>query len=155
MYIRDITYTDFNGEERTDTCCFHLTKAEVVDWLTTSGDYTLDKVVEKLVSSHNGKEIMNIFKDMIRRSYGVKSLDGKRFIKTKEVQDEFFESEAYSVLFMELVTDAAKAGEFFMGILPSDLSDEINKFMKDSENLPEEFKKYFGEKKPEAIEQKK
>ena len=73
-----------------------------------------------------GKEIpagSDIFKDLIIRAYGVKSLDGKRFIKNDEVRDEFVQSEAYSELFMELATNAESASEFINGIIPQQNTD--------------------------------
>lgn len=142
MLKKTITYEDYDGNERTEDFFFNLSKAEVVDWLTTSGGYTLDKVMEKLIKTENSKEIMEIFKDLIYRSYGEKSLDGRRFIKSKEVKDNFVETEAYSVLYMELIGDAQKASAFFNGIIPKDLAAEVNKIMADPDKLPPALKEY-------------
>lgn len=142
MLVKKITYTDFNGVERTEDFYFNLTKAEVVEWLTTSGNYTLDKVMEKLVRSEKVKDVMLIFKDLIYRAYGEKSMDGKRFIKNEEIKNEFMESEAYSVLFMEVVSDAKKAAEFLNGIVPADLGKAVDEMMQNPENLPPELRDY-------------
>lgn len=142
MLKKTITYEDYDGNQRTEDFYFNLSKAEVVDFLTTSGGYTLDKVVDKLVKSENAKEIMDIFKDLIYRSYGEKSLDGRRFIKTEEVKNNFIETEAYSVLYMELVADPKKAAEFFNGIIPKDMASEITKIMNNPSDLPPEAQKY-------------
>lgn len=142
MLKKTITYEDYDGNQRTEDFFFNLSKAEVVDWLTTSGGYTLDKVVEKLIKTENSKEIMEIFKDLIYKAYGEKSLDGRRFIKSKEVKDNFIETEAYSVLYMELIGDAQKASAFFNGIIPKDLAAEVNKIMADPDKLPPELKDY-------------
>lgn len=127
MLKKMITYTDYDGNKRTEEFLFNLSEAEVVEWLTTSGDYTLDKVVDKLTKERNNKELMNTFKDIIYRAYGEKSLDGRRFIKSKEVKDNFMETEAYSVLFMELVGDADKAVQFMKDILPKNLNEMVDK----------------------------
>ena len=132
MLKRTITYTDYNGESRTEDFYFNLNKAEIIEWLTTSSNYTLDVVVEKLIKTRNAKEIVNIFKDLIYRSYGEKSLDGRRFIKSKEVKDNFTETEAYAILFTELVSDAAKAADFFNAIIPADLAAEVEKTMNEN-----------------------
>lgn len=143
MLRRKITYTDFDGNERNDEFYFNLTKAEVIEWLTTSGDYTLDKVMDQLSKERNGKKIIEIFKDLIYRSYGEKSLDGRLFVKTDNVKQNFMASEAYSVLFTELVTDAKKAVEFINGIIPKDIAEEINNIMEaNPDGIPDDVKAY-------------
>lgn len=142
MLKKTITYEDYDGNTRTEDFFFNLSNAEIVDWLTTTGGYTLDKVMEKLIKTENSKDIMDIFKDLIYRSYGEKSLDGRRFIKSKEVKDNFIETEAFSVLYMELIGDAKKAAEFFNGIIPKDLAKEINELMSNPDNLPEDMRNY-------------
>lgn len=143
MYKRTITFTDYDGNERTEDHYFNMSKAEIIKWLTTSGDYTLDKVFEKIVAKRNGREIMQIFEDIIYQSYGEKSLDGRRFDKSEEVKRNFMETEAYSVLFTELVTDAKKASEFINNIIPRDLAEEIKKIMDEHKgNLPAEIADY-------------
>lgn len=143
MYKRTITFTDYDDVEREEDHYFNLNKAEVIKWLTTSGDYTLDKVLERLSKERNGKKIMEIFEDLIHRSYGQKSLDGRKFEKTEEIWNNFYQTEAYSVLFTELVTDAAKAAEFVNKIIPKDLASEVEKIIKENpDGIPEEIKDY-------------
>lgn len=143
MYKKTITFTDYNGENRTEDFFFNLSKADVIKWLTTSGDYTLDKVLERLSKERNGKKIMEIFEDLIHRSYGQKSIDGRKFEKTEEIWNDFYQTEAYSVLFTELVTDAKKASEFVNKIIPKDLADEVEKIIKDNpDSIPDELKDY-------------
>lgn len=144
MYKKVIEYEDYDGNARKKEFLFNLNQAEIIKWLTTSGDYTLDKVLEKLANERNGKEIMRIFEDLIYLSYGEKSLDGDRFIKTPEVKAAFVETEAYSVLFTELVTDAKKAAEFINNIIPKKLSEEVNRIMAENpEGIPDNVKEYF------------
>lgn len=120
MLKKTITYTDYDGNERTEDFFFNLTKAELVEFeMSSSGG--LAKMIEKLVAEQDMTRIISIFKDLIRRSYGEKSPDGRRFIKTPEVQDSFVQTEAYSLLFMELATNAESASAFVNGITPSDL----------------------------------
>lgn len=145
MLVKNITFEDFDGNKRTEDHYFHLSKAEVIKWLTTSGDYTLDKLLERLSKERNGKKIMEIFEDLIRLSYGKKSLDGRKFEKTDEIWNDFYQTEAYSVLFTELVTDARKAAAFVNGIIPKDLADEVEKIIKDNpEGIPDALKDYTG-----------
>lgn len=118
MLKKTITYTDYNGVERTEDFYFNLTKSELVEMeLSTEGG--LMSKLERLSGDPDGVEIMKIFKDIILKSYGEKSSDGKRFIKSEEISEAFSQTEAYNTLFMELVTDAEKAAEFAEAIIPS------------------------------------
>lgn len=126
MIKKTIKYTDFLGTERTDVFYFHLSKPELTEWLTTTSDYTFDKVLEKYVKDHNYQDLFKFFKDLIQRSVGEVSLDGRRFVKNQEITDAFMQSEAYSVLFDELSLDDNAAFEFMKGIMPSDVSKEIS-----------------------------
>lgn len=138
MLKKTIEFEDYDGNMRKEDHYFNLNKAEVIKWLTTTGDYTLDKVLDRLSTERNGKKIMEIFEGLIHLSYGKKSLDGRKFEKTDEIWNDFYQTEAYSVLFTELVTDARKAAEFVNQIIPKSLSDEVEKIIKENpQALPE------------------
>ena len=125
MLKKTITYTDYNGIERTEDFYFNLTKAEIMEMeLSTSGGLT--EVVKRVVAAQDSPAIIKIFKDLILKAYGEKSLDGKRFIKSEEISQGFKETEAYSILFMELATDSDAASKFMNGIIPADLAKEAN-----------------------------
>lgn len=144
MLCKRIKFVDYEGKEREEDHYFNLNKAEIIEWITSKdGSYTIDKYLEQVQKERNIKDMMETFKDLIYRSYGKKSLDGRRFIKTEEVKREFMETEAYSVLFTELVTDAQKAAAFFNEVVPKDLADEINKILQENPNgVPAEVKDY-------------
>lgn len=145
MLVKTIEFTDYDGNKRKEDHFFYLNKAELIKWLTTSGDYTIDKVLERLSTERNGKKIMDVFESLIHASYGRKSLDGRKFEKSKEIWDDFYQTEAYSVLFTELVTDAKKAADFFNGIIPKDLAEEIEKIIKENPDaISDAAKDYVG-----------
>lgn len=145
MLKKTITFEDYEGNKRTEDHYFNLNKAEIIKWLTTDGDYTLDKKLERLFQAGNGKELMKTFDDLIQSSYGIKSLDGRRFEKSPEILRAFVESEAYVVLFTEIVTDAKKAAEFINAIIPKDMAEEISKIMKENpEGVPAEIRDYLA-----------
>ena len=127
MFKKTIAYEDFLGQKRVEDFYFNLTEAEIIEWLSTNAEYTLDKVIENMSKKMNVKGIMDAAKDLIYRSYGEISLDGRRFVKSEEVKANFMESNAYSVLFMELVTDAKKAADFFNAIIPKDLAESVKR----------------------------
>lgn len=118
MYIDHRTYTDFNGTERTEDFCFNLTQAEVTEMeLSTNGG--LDKYIENIVAAQDTKSIIALFKDLICKSYGIKSLDGRLFEKSEEILKQYTATAAFSDLYMELATNTEKATEFVNGITPN------------------------------------
>lgn len=125
MFKKTMTYTDYNGIERTEDFYFNLTKAELVKMQmgTTGG---LDEMMKKLVSTQDVPAIIKIFEDLVLKAYGEKSADGKRFIKTPEITAAFAQTEAYSNLFMELAFDDKAAAEFINGIVPADVSKQMS-----------------------------
>lgn len=120
MLKKTITYTDYNGVERTEDFYFNLSKAELMEMeLTASGG--LGETIQKIISAKDNPAIVKIFKDLVLKAYGEKSADGKRFMKSAEISASFEQTEAYSILFMELATDADAASAFVNGIIPKDL----------------------------------
>lgn len=118
MLKKTITYTDYNGVERTEDFYFNLTKAEVMEMeMSTTGG--LAEMINRIVAAQDAPAIIKIFKELVLKAYGVKSPDGKRFIKSEQLRDEFEQTEAYSQLFMELATDADAAAKFVNGIVPA------------------------------------
>lgn len=143
MLAKTITFEDFDGNKRTETHYFNMTKAELTKWLTTTGEATLDKVLIRLYTEKNGREIINIFENLLKISYGKKSDDGRKFMKSDEIWEDFHQTEGYSELFMELITDGAKVADFVNKVLPSETSSEMMKvFREHPEGIPAEFRDY-------------
>jgi len=131
MLKKTISYVDYDGNERTEDFYFNLTKAELLEMsLSTAGG--LDKYIEKITKTQDTPKLIELFKDIIIRSYGVKSDDGKRFIKNQEITEEFTQTEAYSDLFMTLATDDKEAADFLNGIIPKSLLDAANNVVEDA-----------------------
>lgn len=123
MIKRTITFTDYNGLERTEDFYFHLTKAELAKMeMSTSGGYA--EMITRIVAAKDAPAIMNVFEQLIHKSYGVKTPDGRGFVKRQEDLDAFIQTEAYSQLFMDLLTDTDYATKFINGIIPADLSEQ-------------------------------
>lgn len=120
MITKEITYTDYNGQERTEKYQFNFTKAELTEMeLSVNGG--LSAMMERIKETDDRPELMRIFKELILKAYGVKSADGKRFVKSDELRTEFSQTEAYSELYMELVTNTESAITFFNGLIPNDI----------------------------------
>ena len=123
MIKKTIAYTDYNGVERKEDFYFNLTKAEVMELeMSTKGG--LAEMIQRIVAAQDQPAIIKIFKELIIKAYGVKSPDGKKFIKNQEVVDDFVQTEAFSELFMELATDADAAAKFVNGIVPANLAEQ-------------------------------
>jgi hypothetical protein len=123
MLKRPITYTDFDENKITEVFYFHLSKAEIVE-LEVSYQDSMEAALKRIIASNDRAKLVAEFKKLILLSYGVKSADGKRFIKTDEAAKEFAQTAAYDALFMELATDANAAAIFVKGILPKDLTQQ-------------------------------
>lgn len=118
MLKKTITYTDYNGIERTEDFYFNLSKAELLEMeISTEGGYL--EYVKKIVEANDRPTIMKTFKDLIFKAYGEKSPDGRRFIKSEELSTAFSQTEAYAIMFMEFTTDSKAAAEFINGVIPT------------------------------------
>lgn len=118
MIKETIKYIDYDGNEREEDFYFNLSKGELAEMeLSLNGG--LEGMINRIIQERDNKKIVATFKDLILRSYGVKSDDGKRFIKSPEATEAFTQTEAYSDLFVRLASDADYAAKFVNGILPS------------------------------------
>lgn len=126
MLKKTITYEDFNGETVSEDFFFHLSKAELVE-LEMSYEGGLSAALQRIIDTQDGKKIIAEFKNIVLGAYGKRSDDGKRFIKNQQLREEFESTEAYSTLFMELVTDTDAAIEFINGVIPSGMAEEATK----------------------------
>lgn len=128
MLKKTVTYEDYNGVERTEDFWFNLSKAEIME-MEMSIDGGLTGLINRVVAAKDAPTIIKIFKDLVLRAYGEKSADGKRFMKERpdgsRYADEFKETEAYSIIFMELATDADAAAKFVNGIIPADAAKQL------------------------------
>lgn len=118
-----VTYTDYNGETVTEDYYFHLNKAELT-MMQFEANGAFSQYLERLVVERNFKQLGIEFHNIILKSYGKKSDDGRLFRKSQTLRDEFEQSEAYSALFMELLSNEDKATKFIKGVLPADLQNQ-------------------------------
>lgn len=124
MLKQTITYKAYDGKEYTDDFYFNLNDAELAERNLLAGEQGLESQLKLIIESKDAALIVSTFKEMIKSSYGVRSLDGKGFEKTEEHWLKFISSPAYSVFFMSIISDAGAASRFVNGIVPADLSDQ-------------------------------
>lgn len=124
MIKKTITYTDYNGNERTEDFYFNLNKAEIMRMeMSTKGG--LAEQIQRIIAAQDQPAIIAVFENLIQNSYGVKTPDGKGFLKRREDLEAFIATEAYSELFMELATDADAAAAFINGIVPASMAKQL------------------------------
>ena len=117
MLKKTIKYEDFNGVEKSGDFYFNLTSAELTEMeMSMDGGYA--ERIQGIIDANDTKTLIGLFKNLILDSYGEKSPDGQRFIKSKEMSTAFSQTPAYSELFMELATNADAAADFVNGIIP-------------------------------------
>ena len=124
MLKKTITYQDYDGLSRTETFYFNLSEAELTE-LELSHPGGFGDYVQRIIEAKDQAEIIKLFKKIIQLSYGVKSEDGRRFMKSEEISREFMETEAYNKLFMELATNDVAGAEFVNGVMPASLMAQI------------------------------
>ena len=137
MLKRLITYTDFDGRDQTELFFFNMTNAEMMS-LSVSREGNLEAYVRKLFDKEDVGGILDLIHDLILTSYGVKSEDGKRFIKSRQLREEFSQSAAYDVLFSELMLDGEKQKAFIDGIVPPDWPEYVKKLGLKAEAIKKE-----------------
>lgn len=111
MITETLTYVDFGGTERTEDFYFNLTEAEVLN-LSLSKEGGMEAYIKKIVNAKSQLELVKLFQDVLRISYGKKSEDGRRFEKSPEIFADFEATQAYSDFYMSLVTNTEKAIAF-------------------------------------------
>ena len=134
MVKKTVTYTDYNGVERTEDFYFNLTEAEASE-MELSVEGGLSSMIDGIVKAKNVPAVVKIFKKLLLKSYGEKSADGRRFVKSEELSTAFSQTEAYSILFMDLGSDPEKAADFFNAIMPQSLREKAAEAKKLPENV--------------------
>lgn len=117
MYVKPITYTDYDGVQHTDKFYFNISKAELIE-MDASETGGLTKRLQEIVDANETADIFKRVKSIILKAYGRKSPDGKRFIKSPEMSQEFEQTEAYSELIMEFMQNPKSFEEFMRHTLP-------------------------------------
>jgi hypothetical protein len=124
MIKKTITYEDFNGTMRTETFYFNYSKAELLEMeMSTEGGFV--ERIQRIIDAKEAPALIKLWKKFVIDAYGVKSDDGRRFMKNDDIRAAFVECPAYSAIFMELATDDVAGSEFVKGVVPADMAGEI------------------------------
>lgn len=128
MLKREIAYEDFNGNQTTDVYYFNISKPELIE-MEVEYKNGLSAMIHKIIETKDHKALIKMFKEIVLLAYGEKSDDGKRFVKSDALRNEFSQTAAFNSLFMELATNDSAAVIFLKGVLPKDMVSEIDKAM--------------------------
>lgn len=120
MLAQELTFEDFNGNTVTETHYFNLTKAELIK-LQVSVEGGMQTLLQNIIDSKDVKGLIHEFEKLVLAAYGVKSEDGKRFIKNDEIREEFSQTAAYDALFTRIAMDEKFAAAFVIGAFPADM----------------------------------
>lgn len=129
MLKKELTYKDYDGNEVKDVLWFHLNEMEIKE-MDKDVPGGLVKYMEKIIDTNDFDTLIDIFKDLMIRSYGVKAPDGKHFYKSEEIKNDFIHSAAFPKLYMEFVTNTNAAVDFINGVVPADIRDKMNEMEK-------------------------
>jgi len=118
MRVEPITYTDYDGNVRTERFYFNISAAEIAKWeIATPGG--LEQKFTIITERQDPKEILEAFDELLKKSYGKKSDDGRTFVKNDDLWNEFVATEAYSTLILKFFTDSDYAVKFFQQVFPA------------------------------------
>lgn len=118
MIKKEITYTDFNGDKRTEDFYFNMSMDDIVE-MGFSYEEGMEEYLHKIIDTEDVKEIYYTFKKIVLDSYGEKSEDGRRFIKSKELSEAFSQTSAFSELLISFIKDSSKAADFINALVPN------------------------------------
>jgi hypothetical protein len=130
---KTVSYEDFNGEQVREDLFFHLSKPELVELELEFQPDGLAAAMQKMQDEEDGRAIFFTFKNIIVKSYGKRSADGKRFVKNDDIRQEFESSKAWETIFDEFITDPNTMNEFILGVIPLDLVSEAEAALKAAE----------------------
>lgn len=114
MLKQQVTYEDFDGNTQTETLYFNLNRMELISFQKRYGSENMENYINKLIEEKQIEPMYDLLNDFVLTAYGVKSEDGKRFIKNDEIRDEFKQSLAYEALIEDFHDDSRKVLENFI-----------------------------------------
>ena len=125
MFTKEFEYTGYDGKPKKDTYWFNLSEAELYE-IDLSSIRGFTGEMNKLLKEERTKEIVDAFKNIILGAVGVVSADGRKFLKSEEIREDFYRSKAYSQLFVELVSSGEKVAEFLRGAIPEEIRQRMD-----------------------------
>lgn len=114
MLKQQVKYEDFDGNTQTETLYFNLNRMELISFQKRYGSENMENYINKLIEEKQIEPMYDLLNDFVLTAYGVKSEDGKRFIKNDQIREEFKQSLAYESLIEDFHDDSRKVLENFI-----------------------------------------
>ena len=114
MLKQQVTYEDFDGNTQTETLYFNLNRMELISFQKRYGSENMENYINKLIEEKQIEPMYDLLNDFVLTAYGIKSEDGKRFIKNDQIREEFKQSLAYEALIEDFHDDSRKVLENFI-----------------------------------------
>lgn len=127
MYKKDVKYKDFNGNEQTDTVYCYYLESDMID-------IDFNKMA-MIFAKNDQMEFVRFMKNFILDAYGIKSIDGKHFIKNEEQKKQFSQSQAFATLLIMIVSDEKEAQIFMKNVLPQEFYEKLMKISEEAKTL--------------------
>lgn len=125
MVKKTLTYNDFEGKEVTKDFYFNISKMEFreLDRKIPGG---LERMIDQIRVEKDENRMLDLMSTLILAAYGEKAEDG-RFVKEdawgRKLSSFFKISEAWDVLFLNLLQNEQELNEFLTGIVPKDVAE--------------------------------
>ena len=116
MLKKHVKYQGFDGEIIEEDLYFNLTRMDAIELSARYESKDLAAYMDEIVNKKDIVSLYRVLKDIVLLAYGVKSEDGKRFIKNETVKKEFEESLAFAQLIEDLHETESALSEFVTGI---------------------------------------
>ncbi len=118
MITKKIKYVDFNGTEREEEFLFNINKTEMYKF-AKSVPGGMQKFLTDMVVAKDVFGMADMFQEIVLLAYGIKSDDGKRFMKSEEISRSFAESNAFEAFMDEILSNDNMAEQFIKDLLPN------------------------------------
>lgn len=134
MFKYTVKYKDFLENERERTLYFTIPEADTIRMIAREMNVNTDDEdlrygfktrIEQTVAGGNGGEIMELFDEFIKASYGIIKDDGETFDRGPEVYEEWTKTASYQKFYETLMTDTDLMIDFVNGIFPADQMAEV------------------------------
>lgn len=114
MLKQKVQYEDFDGATQVEDLYFNLNRMELIALQSRYGKEDMAAYIDKLVEDKDIEKVYEILNDIVLSAYGIRSEDGKRFLKSETIREEFKQSLAYDALIEDFHDETRKVLESFI-----------------------------------------
>lgn len=135
MQKEKITYTDYNGNDRTEEFYFNLSESDLLKLMSDAEGEDLVSMLQRISESGDARIVFDTFNKILSLAYGEKTQDGRRLVKGKDVWKAFTETPAYDVLLMRMLRDPAYSAKFVNSLIPEHVVENLKNNVKGENSI--------------------